>query len=499
MYKVLLVDDEPLIRERLKHCIEWSSFNCSIIGEAENGEKALNFIQNNSVDLAIIDINMPLMDGLELARILHNEQKNLFITFLTGYEKFEYAKRAVQLEVFDYLLKPVRAEDLTEMLQKFKNKKETENLATTVIKQGELKSYIFYHLLNGPITAMISQAYHDLFPLLKGKSCCFLLLSPDEPIEVIEQLKLTKFVVNYLSPSSVYPFELNDKIFLPFLLENVNPNKLTLLLKELSTYFNTSFSIGFSPETNNLKLFGEIFQKAKFALHNRLTQGPGKVHFYAIPSASSENIIMEKINKLSIFVKSGNEELSKNELENILHLCKENQIPSIKFFSFIKELISSISKGIDDFELKKDYFIELNHFEKFTEQFRSIEEIKNYLMNLLIEAISISQQSLSELKSISVKAINLMEESFRDCEIGLSSIADHLHVNPSYLSRIFKKETGTTIIEYLTKIRMENARQLLLNGCKNIQFVAEMTGYNDPHYFSRCFKKYYQVPPSRMI
>ncbi|GHI01071.1 response regulator transcription factor [Neobacillus kokaensis] len=498
MYNVLLVDDEQFIRERIKGCLNWDELGFSIIGEAENGEKALHFIRNNPIDLAIIDINMPLMDGLELAGLLHEQQKGLQIVFLTGYDKFEYAQKAIQLGVFDYILKPVRSEDLAEMLQKFKEKKEKENAASVALDQKEMKSYIVYQLLNGPVTNMMVQAYQELFSAVAGEPACFLLISPDVEVEENLQTQIVNFVLQSF-PRPIYHLGVNHQLFSSYLIRANDIDRAQSMLFALKKHFQLSFSIGAGPRMDNLLMFGEAFQKAKFALHNRLTKGTGKIYHYLQEKDESHSAILEKIEKLSVLVKSGNEEMAQKELAEIIHLCQQNKLSSAKFFLLTRELITSINKGIHDFQLKKDYFTELNQFDRFTEQFRTIKELKTFFSNLLIEAISISRQTLLELKSLSLQAITFMESQYQDCEIGLNSIAEYLHVNPSYLSRIFKKETGITVIEYLTKIRMENARKLLMNGCKNIQFVSEMTGYNDPHYFSRCFKKYYKVPPSKII
>ncbi|MGG1679799.1 response regulator [Neobacillus sp. NRS-1170] len=498
MYKVLLVDDEQFIRERIKGCLNWEELGFSIIGEAENGEKALHFIRNNPVELVIIDINMPLMNGIELAGLLHQEQKELQIVFLTGYDKFEYAQRAVQLGVFDYLLKPVRSEDLAEMLHKFKDKKEKENLTSVVLDHKEMKSYIAYQLLNGPVTNMLIQAYQEVFSDVAREPSCFLLISSDVEVEENLQGQIAKFVLQYF-PNPIYHLGLNHQLFSSYLIQADDIDKIKPLHFALKSHFQRSFSIGIGPRMDSLQMFGEAFQKAKFALHNRLTKGTGNTYQFLQEKDDSHSAILEKIGKFSVLVKSGNEDLSLKELEEIILLCQRNKISSAKFFVLTRELITSINKGVHDFQLKKDYFTELNQFERFTEQFRNIEEMKTFLSTLLIEAISISRQTLLELKSLSLQAISFMESHYQDGEVGLHSIAEHLHTNPSYLSRIFKKETGITVIEYLTKIRMDNARKLLMNGCKNIQFVSEMTGYNDPHYFSRCFKKYFKVPPSKII
>lgn len=117
--KILLVDDEPFIVQGLQAMIEWEKYGCEIAGTAGNGQEALAFLKENTVDLIIADIRMPVMDGLELlAKIRKEKISDAWFVILSGYSDFQYAREALRYECMDYILKPVKKEELEEILEK---------------------------------------------------------------------------------------------------------------------------------------------------------------------------------------------------------------------------------------------------------------------------------------------------------------------------------------------------------------------------------------------
>ena len=113
---VLIVDDEYLIRSLIRNSVRWEAYGMEVVGEAGDGESALSFIRTFQPQIALVDINMPILNGLELAQKVREGNYKTHIIFLTGYRDFEYAKQAVTYQAFDYLLKPIDADELAETL-----------------------------------------------------------------------------------------------------------------------------------------------------------------------------------------------------------------------------------------------------------------------------------------------------------------------------------------------------------------------------------------------
>ena len=128
MYRILLVDDEILVRDAIKENIDWKSMDCELVGDCENGKQAAEFVQQHEVDIVLTDILMPYMDGMELSRFLHDNYPDIVIVIFSGFGEFEYAKKAIQYGVSEYLLKPVTAIELTGVIEKMKKKVDQQRI-----------------------------------------------------------------------------------------------------------------------------------------------------------------------------------------------------------------------------------------------------------------------------------------------------------------------------------------------------------------------------------
>ena len=121
MYKILLVDDEILVRDAIRENIDWKSLDCELVGDCENGRQAVEFIQTHEVDIVLTDICMPYMDGMELSEFLHDNYPDILIVIFSGFGEFEYAKKAIRYNVSEYMLKPVTASELTKVIRNMKD------------------------------------------------------------------------------------------------------------------------------------------------------------------------------------------------------------------------------------------------------------------------------------------------------------------------------------------------------------------------------------------
>ena len=139
MYRILLVDDEILVRDAIRENIDWRGMDCELVGDCENGQQAAAFVKEHEVDIVLTDICMPYMDGMELSHFLHDNYPDIVIVIFSGFGEFEYAKRAIQYNVSEYMLKPVTAMELRKVIESMKEqvdakrreKAKIENLTKT--------------------------------------------------------------------------------------------------------------------------------------------------------------------------------------------------------------------------------------------------------------------------------------------------------------------------------------------------------------------------------
>ena len=170
MYKVLLVDDEILIREAIRENIHWKEMGFELIADCENGREAMEVIRNNPPDLVLTDICMPYVDGIELARYIHENCPDTRTVIISGYDEFEYAKQAVRYQVMEYILKPVTPAELTEVLEKAR-----ASLDETRAKSETLKK--------------LKGAYRVNKPLLRGRFLNSLLRGDERPEDLEEKMR----------------------------------------------------------------------------------------------------------------------------------------------------------------------------------------------------------------------------------------------------------------------------------------------------------------------
>lgn len=154
MYKILLVDDEILVRDAIRENIDWKSLDCELVGDCENGRQAVEFIQTHEVDIVLTDICMPYMDGMELSEFLHDNYPDILIVIFSGFGEFEYAKKAIRYNVSEYMLKPVTASELTKVIRNMK-----EKLDSRKKEQRKIESL-----------AQTSQDYHKNADIIRSKA-----------------------------------------------------------------------------------------------------------------------------------------------------------------------------------------------------------------------------------------------------------------------------------------------------------------------------------------
>jgi len=394
MWKLVIADDEPKIRRGIENILNWSEFNIDIVGEAEDGEIALEVIQEKTPDIILLDINMPFLNGLNLLQRLKEINNKSIVIIISGYDDFSYAQKALKFNVFDYILKPV-------------NKKSMEDIITKAIyKLNEIERENNYlQWINKQV---------------------------NENIDALKKTFFSEWLSNKLSDDEV--------------------------LREME-FFKIDFG----------KNIGIIVIK-----------------------------IVDKLN-IEIIDKKWNTELLEFAIANLLNdKFKESNVKFI--FADDKRNVILVSK-IDDM------------FEWITLGNQLEVEISKYLKcNVIIGQANVSsgilkikdayltvRNSVNEKKKCSPMAlltIKYIEENYYSNNLNINDVSDRLEVTSSYLSKLLKKETGSSFIEYLTNIRIKKAMYIMEDPTIKIYDVAELVGYSNQHYFCRAFKKVVGFSPT---
>lgn len=430
MFKVLIVDDETLIRKGLKTIIDWKSFECEVCGEASDGIDGMNKIKNLLPDIIITDINMPGINGLTMIKEVKGLIPNVKLIILTGYRDFEYIQEALKLGAFDYLLKPSKIETITSIV-----KKAVVDLKAQARREEELNN--------------LRRNFEKRIPTLRQKliyDIIFTLNVINE--EVLEELNVCKLKFNDFFVIGVQTAE--------NVVETKNQQEKQLyqfgIINTFEEIFSSKFDVINLPLNTNRTIF--------------IIQPKEKFHYLDIINENS-NAFQQMINSCCIFTIT----IAISTLGTGIFSISEKSKEVFKILDFKSHAgLSSITQY---------------------EDFKSINTSDN------AKATSINVQNASEknISNILHKALEYMNNNFQK-DITLNDVAKYTYVSTYYLSRLFTKELGKNFVDSLNELRIEKSKEYLKDPKFKSYEIAEMIGINDPHYFSKLFKKYTGTTPS---
>ena len=394
MWEMVIADDEPKIRRGIENILNWHEFNINIVGEAEDGEIALEVIQEKTPDIILLDINMPFLNGLNLLQKLKDINNKSIVIIISGYDDFLYAQKALQFNVFDYILKPVNKKSMEEIITKAVNK------LNEIEKEDNYLEWI-----NNQLT--------ENMDVLKKTFFSEWLNNKLSDVHVLKELKF--FNVDFGENIGVMVIKLVDKLNIEIIDKKWN---IELLEFAIANLLNDKF------KTSDVKF---IFADDK-----------------------KNVILVSKIDDMLEWITLG------NELEvGISKYLKCNVI--------IEQ--ANVANGI----LKiKDVYLKI---------INSVNEKK-------------------KCSSMVLLTIKYIEENYYSNDLNINDISDKLEVTSSYLSKLLKKETGLSFIDYLTNIRIKKAMYIMEDPTIKIYDVAELVGYSNQHYFCRAFKRVVGFSPT---
>ena len=530
--KVFLVEDEMVIRRGIKNSIDWEKEGYIFCGEASDGELAYPMIIKEKPDILITDIRMPFMDGLELCKLVKKELPNIKILILSGYDEFDYAKEAIRLGVTEYLLKPISSGKLLEALngvsESIRREKEDKDLVRKYMEEMRKnteheKQKFFEQMIAGNLSMADALETGKKYEMNLSAGMYNLLLFRftlgEENRKSGELLGEAEYAIEKLTERLEYVFEFQRGVEgWAFLLMADNEEQMSERVKELSkdleeimkNYSTIAYFGGIGQPVARLRELEESFREAERALAARFTMELNRI-------ISVEDIRMaQNVDTLDdIEITSfGEIEKTRTMLEKFLNNGAEDEIDEFVDV-YINELPEENLKSVlmRQYIIMDAYIVMMSFCEKIegiegemqaqSEELKNsmktsqtLEEIKNYIRMLLKKIIgvrdTISGRRYSDIIEI---AKDQIRKTYMSDEISLNTIAAEVGMSPSYFSSIFSKEMGKTFVEYLTEIRMDRAKELLMCSSMKTSEIGYEVGYKDPHYFSYIFKKTQNCTP----
>ncbi len=529
MLKVVLIDDEVIIRDGLRQEINWESLNMEIVGEAENGLDALEVVATTQADLIITDIRMPFMDGLQFIEKIKKKYPEIYIIIITGHDEFQYAQRAIKLGAYDYLLKPIDLEAVILTLKNIQKKHEEQyqqesallNLQTKLAeRQPLLIEHFFKDLIYEKLESFELSEHMKELDLIKFEKSIGLvmLLQLDNYYLLIEKMSdperrsfeksLTEIIKKTVLAESYYCYEEKYCEYAIIILEHNSSlceEKARFLIKTLREVVNQSiqatFTIGIGT-TYPLKRLSSSYQEALKAMSNKFILGKNReIFFNRLETKISDEIELKLIDEAELIemVRLSDLPLIKTKLQTILtniSTLGENsyfwmQIVAGNIFRQALQILREI--GATPEQIFDD---PLTVFQQiFTRQ--TIQEMNDELLTALTKiAQFIEFNREKKFGLVLEKAKQYISKNYNLDNLSLEDVASQVNISPCYFSLIFKQELGISFIDFLTNLRINKAKELLTFSNYKTYEISYQVGYNNPTYFSTIFKKHVGFSPT---
>lgn len=533
MYKVVIVDDDILIRKGIRNVIKWRDYCCDVCAEASSGEEAIEIIKECKPDIVITDIKMPNMDGIELIREIKQIIPKCKIIILTAYREFDYAQKAIRYGAFDFLLKPTKVEDLINVIQKAIMEIENErNLVETFERINKfleeklpiLRENLLFNIIFGMITSeqeilqMAASYKVDIKNFLMVLAECNINLESraDFDNKHIYILGISNMLNDFIyKDCSVYTIYLNNTqaVYIISFDKPITKDKEKELYQDLEQLreaakncFNINLTLAVSTWGNGIIELPVKFKECIDAINYK---------FYF----DEEDIIYYK-DLIHLFVYNDDRELARLKSEIISNVRYGNLSNLENLLNQLEEILRRVK--LDKHYIQNYYYLLLTEINMIKSQLltrladnngnqseeletgsirdilkcKSIGELNNLLRASIYKTIEeIQKHNLNNMGALIKKAIEYIRTNYNK-ELSLSEISERLYISPSYLSRLFKKQTGKNLSDFINEYRIEKAKELLKESDLKTYEIAEKVGIPDPHYFSRLFKRWTGYSPS---
>jgi len=522
MYRIILIDDEDEVREGIKAKTPWNECGFELVGDFENGRDAWEAMDGLKPDAVITDICMPFMDGLELTGHIYERYRDVKVAIVTGFEDFDYAQRAIKLKVNDYLLKPLNSQEFTEYLLRMRRELDEEHARKQDLSRLRsqlhqslplLKERFLEKFASGAMTGEEREAGIGTYAYsLTGPAYAAIVGELDEPGEGGSGLsdsdrELHRFgFYNIMqeiveSEGNGVVFRTRDHKVAAFL--SVPETRSTLAAEKLSghvrhsveKYLKRTLSIGIGRPATSIQELPGSFREALSALDYRFMLGANRtlsiqdVEFgRGSGQAAAPDNEWEK--KLISAMRTGNGDIVSQALEAGFAELKSSGLPANEAYGHLNKLIAALMNWVAETGLEPESAPGNGVF-SLVREMKTLDEVRAWLdgaCRSILEELSAKRSNVTHSQMI--EAERYINEHYMNEELSLNDVCGHLYMSTSYFSSLFKQHTGTTFVDYLTKLRIAQAKQLLAITSHKTYEIAQKVGYGDPHYFSVIFKRH---------
>lgn len=530
MIKVLIADDELRICELIFRLIDWESLGMSVIAVAHDGRETIKIIKNEMPDIVITDIRMPGYNGVDVIRIGKEYNSDIQFIIISGYSQFDYAQNAIHYGVSDYLLKPIKAEELTKALLRIKNRIDKNNQMYSQVKKAwtleqqnrrlyreqlimEIAHGKGFDVLTKDMNTLNEQYKYEFIPgfftivIVKADGLNFEEKTESSFLYEKIQQSLSFAFAPVMQEMQGTMLDNGTYIFL-FNYENEYAEiesqihrLLNQMLLQKDVFKKLHLTIGLGKRVNCLVEVGKSYETAYLAIKDRILVGTDRIieGKEKIVVQDYKDYFLHTVRELENVV----ENLDDKRISDIIQewgtaLSKDKEINGYQIEQSAKALVNSylLSMQKNNYTLDEDDNL-LKDFMKSIENCISLGEIQELLSGTL-------EQSLSEYRHKRAlsgsKPIRDAKEYIRNNLAGnltIQEVSEYVGYSSAHFSVRFKQECGITFSDYVMESRIEKSKELLKNTRETIESIAAAVGYSDVKSFTKNFKKYTEVKPSQ--
>lgn len=537
MYKVLIIDDEEPLREAIRILGDWERLQVDTVLEATDGKSGLDMLREHKPDLVMVDMKMPEMNGVEFLRVVETEFPELLTIVISGYNDFEFTRQAIHSKVLDYLLKPINRQDLNQALGKAiglleaKREIRSESIRRNIafnMSLPKLKEKIYFSIIERSFKKQSNKAF-------------LALIGAEE-----ENLRYGTLVLRILNMESIRDSRFNsDTELLYFAVANVinemsddglqcfsfaNPKQEREIIAVYTANGGYPQELLFRSEQLLKRVVSTLSSLFGIIAAGGVGQSCGDplelADSYEAASSSLKAIDLLKLTGKAV-IGSGDQRKARDVhsltgrmpiLRSALEAGNLNHAKTV-LGEFVRKVRSSAFFGLGDADrmvreivvLFNDMALELgvssDRLPPFSGErglrsvrvmtdFATFDEFEGLLMRVMEYYSEQIRQAMAGRRPFNVEDIKEYIDNHYYEDIKISMFTEKYFLSREYLMKLFKQQYGYGIHEYVQKVRMDKAQELLDDSTLKIQEISEMLGYKDKNYFSKAFRNYYAISPS---
>lgn len=530
LYRMILVDDEEEVRKGIIRKIAWEQLGFQVVGDAENGEDALEKIEQLEPDVVMTDIRMPYMDGLTLSARIRQKYPSIKILIFSGFDDFEYAQQAIKLNVTEYILKPVNVEELTEILNRVRENLDEEieqRRNVSLLRENYrsslpiLRELFLNDLVCGNAGQGIEERLREYEVDILDARKWLVAVVDIESEEAEEQSQLSIHKEQELIPISVrkilednlngycrmtiFKSTVGITLILAVDEDNTQTGLIDLLndvCKETRRILEVPITIGIGHSCSGLDKISWSYQTALDALGYKAIVGTGKtIYINDMEPVSRGKLQFEAGDEAELVetIKFGPKEKIASVVRAIIGKMGDVKAHASKYQIYMLAIVNCLTRLMQKYDL--DLEAMFGSWENYTELISGPQRREDAAERIIQVAYrmneAVNQERDNTTRKVILEARQYIQDHYQDPDLSVEMMCRQLHMSPAYFSTMFKKETGQTYIAYLTEVRLDKAVELLNTTSDKTYVIAQKVGYQEQNYFSYVFKKRFGVSPTR--